>query len=253
MTHPEPQLEGKVAIVTGGSRGLGRELARALASQGASVVVASRKEGPCVALATELEERTGRPALGVACHVGHWQDCDRLVDVVYDRFGRVDVLVNNAGMSPQYESLEEVTEELFDKVVSVNLKGAFRLAAAVGSRMQRDGGGSILNISSIAAVRPSPGELPYAAAKAGLNTLTVGLAKAFAPEVRVNAIMPGMFATDVAKAWDPQMVAEAEQQDIPLHRVGRPDEIVGAALYLVGDAATYTTGAVLTVDGGLAL
>jgi NAD(P)-dependent dehydrogenase (short-subunit alcohol dehydrogenase family) len=253
MTPANGELEGRVAVVTGGSRGLGREMCRAFAAQSATVVVASRKAEACEALAAELTEHTGRAAFGVGCHVGRWEDCDRLVEVVYERFGRIDILVNNAGMSPRYPSLEGVTEELFDKVIGVNLKGAFRLSATIGDRMRRDGGGAILNISSIAAVRPTPEELPYAAAKAGLNALTTGMAREFAPEVRVNAIMPGMFATDVASAWDPHKIAEAERQAIPLQRLGQPEEIVGAALHLVSDRAGYTTGTVMTVDGGLAL
>jgi NAD(P)-dependent dehydrogenase (short-subunit alcohol dehydrogenase family) len=246
-------LESKVIVVTGGSRGLGRQMVEAFADAGASVVVSSRKLDACASLAEETERRTGRAMHAVACHVGRWEDCDQLVNASYERFGRVDALVNNAGMSPLYPSLDAVSEELFDKVVGVNLKGPFRLAAAFGTRMVADGGGAIVNISSIAAVRPSPAELPYAAAKAGLNALTLGLAKAFAPTVRVNAIMPGMFGTDIADAWDPDEVAQRERDEIPLQRIGRPEEIVGSALHLISDASSYTTGAVLTVDGGITL
>src|SRR2546421_10022445 len=152
-------LTGKVAVVTGGSRGLGREISLAYARHGATVVVASRKEEACVALAAEITRETGREALGVGCHVGHWEQCDALADTVRDRYGRVDVLVNNAGMSPVYPSLAEVTEELFDKVLAVNLRGAFRLSALIGARMAEGGGGSIINVSSIAAIAPSPIEL----------------------------------------------------------------------------------------------
>ena len=126
-------------------------------------------------------------------HVGRWDQLDGLVDAAYGRFGKVDVLVNNAGMSPLYESLTGVNEKLFDAVVNLNLKGPFRLAALVGERMVGTGGGSIINVSSIAAMRPRPEMLPYAAAKAGLNALTEGLALAFGPSVRVNAIQPGAF------------------------------------------------------------
>ncbi len=226
-------------------------MVRAFAAHGADVVVASRKADACEALATEVRERGGRRALGVACHVGRWDECDALVERAYAEFGRVDVLVNNAGMSPLYPSLDEVSEELFDKVIAVNLKGAFRLAAAVGTRMAAGEGGSIVNVSSIAAVQPSPIEIPYAAAKAGLNNLTLGLARAFAPKVRVNCLMPGPFRTDISKAWPPGTI-EAMERTIPLARVGEADEVVGAALYLASDASSYTTGAVIKIDGGAA-
>jgi NAD(P)-dependent dehydrogenase (short-subunit alcohol dehydrogenase family) len=184
-------LAGRVVVVTGGSRGLGRSMVLAYARHGASVVIASRNQASCDELASQVTSEYGTVAVGVPCHVGHWDECGRLIDAVYDGFGRIDVLVNNAGMSPLYPSLPEVTEELYDKVMAVNLKGPFRLGSLAGARMQESGGGCILNISSIAAVRPTAREVPYAAAKAGLNTLTKGLAVAYGPAVRVNAIMAG--------------------------------------------------------------
>ena len=241
-------LTGRVAVVTGGSRGLGRAMCLAFAERGATVVVASRKEDACVALAGEL----GGDSFGIGCHVGRWEDCDRLVDTAYERLGRVDVLVNNAGMSPLYESLPAVTEDLFDKVIAVNLRGPFRLASLVGPRMAAAGGGSIINVSSIAAVQPTPNELPYATAKAGLNALTVGLSRAFGPSVRVNGIMPGPFLTDISHAWDLDGFKAMAKRTIPLGRGGEPEEIVGAALYLASDASSYTTGAVIKIDGGSA-
>jgi len=244
-------LEGKVAVVTGGSRGLGREMVRAFARHGAEVVIASRKRDACEALAREVSDETGRGALAVACHVGRWADCDTLVERSYERFGRVDVLVNNAGMSPLYASLPEVSEALFDKVIAVNLRGPFRLSSVMGTRMAEGDGGSIINVSSIAALQPSPMEIPYATAKAGLNALTVALARALAPRVRVNCIMPGPFLTDIAKAWTPEMIRGLERA-VPLGRAGEAAEIVGAALYLASDASSFTTGAVLKIDGGAA-
>ena len=253
MADRDPfDLTGKVAVVTGGSRGLGRAMCLAFAEHGASIVVASRKIDACIALAEEITTRTGQRAVGVGCHVGRWDDCDRLVDTAYDTFGRVDVLVNNAGMSPLYDSLSDVSEDLFDKVIAVNLKGPFRIAALVGEQMAAGAGGSIINVSSIAAVQPSPIEIPYAAAKAGLNTLTLGLARCFGPSVRVNTIMPGPFLTDISKAWDLDAFAETAKRSIPLRRGGEPDEIVGAALYLASDASSFTTGAVIKIDGGAA-
>jgi NAD(P)-dependent dehydrogenase (short-subunit alcohol dehydrogenase family) len=152
-------------------------------------------------------------------------------------------------MSPLYPSLVEVSEALWDKVLAVNLKGAFRLSALVGQRMAGGAGGSIVNVSSIAAERPSPLETPYGAAKAGLNANTLAFAKAYAPKVRVNCIQAGPFSTDISKAWTPAMVAHMERT-IPLRRVGRPEEVVGAALYFASDASSFTTGAILRVDGG---
>jgi NAD(P)-dependent dehydrogenase (short-subunit alcohol dehydrogenase family) len=222
------------------------------ARHGADVVIASRKLEGCEALAREVERETGRRALAVACHVGRWTDCDTLFDTTYAHFGRADVLVNNAGMSPLYPSLPECSEDLFDKVLAVNLRGPFRLCTLFGTRMAADAGGSIINVSSIAAVVPSPIELPYAAAKAGLNNLTLGMARAFAPRVRVNCIMPGPFMTDISKAWDLEAFAKTAERSIPLRRGGEPEEIVGAALYFASDASRYTTGAILKIDGGAA-
>ena len=245
-------LSGRVAVVTGGSRGLGREMAMGLARAGADVVVASRKQEVCQAVAAQIAAETGRRALGLGYHAGRWSDSDRLADAVYAAFGRCDVLVNNAGMSPLYPSLVDVGEELFDQVMGVNLKGPFRLSALIGTRMAEAGRKAIINVSSIAAVQPKPGELAYAAAKAGLNTMTVGLARAFAPHVRCNVIMPGAFLTDISKAWDAEDFARTAATEIPLRRGGDPTEVVGAALYLASDAAGYTTGAVLKLDGGWA-
>jgi NAD(P)-dependent dehydrogenase (short-subunit alcohol dehydrogenase family) len=244
-------LTGKVAVVTGGSRGLGREMCLAFAAAGASVAVASRKLDACVALAEEITAATGNKAAGFGCNVARWEDCDRLVAEVYDTFGTVDVLVNNAGSSPRYPSLAEVGEELFDKVIGLNLKGPFRLGALIGTRMAASGGGSIINVSSVGAVRVDPEALPYCAAKAGLNALTMGLARAFGPSVRVNGIMPGLFLTDISHAWDEAIYAE-EVKGIPAGRGGDPSEIVGTALYLASPASSYTTGAIIKVDGGLA-
>jgi NAD(P)-dependent dehydrogenase (short-subunit alcohol dehydrogenase family) len=250
MSRDEFDLGGKVAVVTGGSRGLGRAMVLGFARHGADVVIASRKLDSCEALAKEVEGETGRRALAVACHVGRWADCDALFERTYEAFGRADVLVNNAGMSPLYASLPECSEELFDKVLAVNLRGPFRLSSLFGTRMAEGEGGSIINVSSVAAVQPSPVEIPYGAAKAGLNNLTLGTARAFAPKVRVNCIMPGPFMTDISKAWDLDAFHKLAERTIPLGRGGEPDEIVAAALYFASDASRYTTGAILKIDGG---
>lgn len=242
-------LAGKVALVTGGSRGLGREMVQAFAAAGAEVVIASRKLESCQVLADEVERRTGRRCLPYACHVGHWNELPGLVDAAYDTFGHLDVLVNDAGISPLYPSLVDVSEDLFDKTVAVNLKGPFRLCALAGARMKHSGGGAIINVSSIASVRPTPRELPYAAAKAGLNVVTTGFAEALGPEVRVNCLIAGPFLTDIARDWDMDAFG-SHAQNFAMQRAGEPHEIVGAALYLASPAASFTTGAVLTVDGG---
>jgi NAD(P)-dependent dehydrogenase (short-subunit alcohol dehydrogenase family) len=241
-------LSGRVALVTGGTRGLGLAIAQAFSSAGADVMVASRKEEACKEVAAELRARGGRAA-GHPCHVGRWDEVERLVEAAYGEFGRVDVLVNNAGVSPLYSTLADVTEELFDKVIAVNLKGPFRLCTLVGERMVAGEGGSIINVSSTGAVRPTGDIVPYSAAKAGLNALTVGFAHALGPKVRVNAIMPGPFLTTISEAWDMEALAR-RTRTFPLRRAGIAEEIAGAALYLASDASSFTTGSVLTVDGG---
>ncbi|WP_458317823.1 SDR family NAD(P)-dependent oxidoreductase [Mycolicibacterium brisbanense] len=241
-------LTDRVVLVTGGSRGLGREIAFGAARCGADVVIASRNFQSCVATAEEITAETGRSVFPYQVHVGRWDELDGLVDAVYDRFGRLDVLVNNAGMSPLYESLSSVTETLFDAVFNLNLKGPFRLSALVGERMVAAGSGSIINVSSSGSLRPDQYMLPYAAAKAGLNALTEGLAKAYGPTVRVNTLMAGPFLTDVSKAWD---MAGEPFGHLALQRAGNPPEIVGAALFLMSDAASFTTGSILRADGGL--
>ncbi|MGE0486597.1 MAG: SDR family NAD(P)-dependent oxidoreductase [Gammaproteobacteria bacterium] len=241
-------LTGKVALVTGGSRGLGRQMALAFAERGADVAIVSRKLDKCEAVAREVEA-LGRRALPYACHLGRWDDLEPMVDAVHAHFGHVDILVNNAGMSPLYPALDEVTEELFDKVVGLNLKAPFRLMALVGKRMAAGEGGAIINISSTASMTPSPGSQPYGAAKAGLNMITRAFAHAYGPKVRVNCIMAGPFLTDISKAWDMDAFAERAER-MALKRGGEPEEIVGAALYFASAASSFATGAILAVDGG---
>ena len=242
-------LTDKVALVTGGSRGLGREIVRAFAQAGADVVITSRKMDACEELAAEVRAKTGRKAMPYACHVGYWDQIDGLIETAYKQFGKIDILVNNAGMSPIYDSLVNVSEELYNKVLDVNLKGPFRMMALVGTRMAEGAGGSIINISSGAAIRPRPDIIPYSAAKAGLNAMTVGFAHAFGPKVRVNCIMCGPFLTDISKAWDMEAFKE-RAKTIALRRGGEPNEVVGAALYFAGNGSSFCTGAILRLDGG---
>ena len=242
-------FRGKVALVTGGSRGLGREMALALAQRGANVVIASRKAEVCEAVAEEARA-LGVEALPYACHVGHWDQLGELADAAYERFGKVDILINNAGMSPLYPSLSAISEDLFDKVMSVNFKGPFRLSALIGERMAAGDGGSIINISSTASLNPSPDSEPYGAAKAGLNAITRSFAFAYGPKVRVNCIVAGPYLTDISKAWDMEAFEKRAKTSLALGRGGQPNEIVGAALYLASDTSSFTTATLIRVDGG---
>ena len=242
-------FSGQVAVVTGGSRGLGKEMALALAERGADVLVTSRKADACQEVADQIEAM-GRKSLAYGCHVGHWDELQGLVDTAYETFGKVDILINNAGMSPLYDKLTDVSEDLFDKVVGLNLKGPYRLMALVGERMAEGDGGSIINISSTASLNPSPTSEPYGAAKAGLNALTRSFAFAYGPKVRVNCIVAGPFLTDISKAWDMEAFEERAQNNIALQRGGEPDEIVGAALYLASPSSKFTTATTIRVDGG---
>ena len=252
MSAPQSlfDLSGKTALVTGGSRGLGREIVLAFAEAGADVAIVSRNLASCVELADLVTNTTGRRALPLGCHIGHWEALDGLVESVYAEFGRLDILVNNAGMAPVYDALTDVTEALLDKTFDVNFKGPFRLSALIGTRMVTDGGGSIINISSSGSLRPKPHIIPYAAAKAAQNAMTIGFAHALGPTVRVNTLMPGPFRTDIAKSWDMDKI-NARQASWALKRIGEPHEIVTAALYFASDASSFTTGATLNVDGGM--
>lgn len=236
---------GKVVLVTGGSRGLGRQMVQTFAERGADLVIASRKQDACEAAAAEVRSLGGR-ALAVAAHCGRWDEIDRLVATAYDAFERIDILINNAGMGPATPS-HAVSEALYDSVLNLNLKGPFRLAAQIGKRMVDGEGGAIINISSVASLVPMPGVVPYAAAKAGLNAMTVSLAAEYAPRVRVNAICAGPFLTDISLAWTPEMRESAPNA---LGRNGDPREIVTSALYLASPASGFTTGALIRVDGG---
>lgn len=247
MTRADPfDFTGRTVLVTGGSRGLGRAMVLGFAERGADVVIASRKLEACETVAAEVRA-LGRRALPVAAHVGRWDDLEALTEAAYGGFGRIDVLVNNAGLSPLAPSLLEVSQALFDKVVDVNFKGPFRLATLIGARMAEGDGGSIINISSVGSLLPSPYYGPYAGAKAALNAVSVALAREYAPKVRVNVICPGGFLTDVAEDWAED--AEA-MKGVMLGRFGRPDEIVSTALYLASPASSFTTGALIRVDGG---
>jgi NAD(P)-dependent dehydrogenase (short-subunit alcohol dehydrogenase family) len=242
-------LQGKVALVTGATRGLGLAIAEALAAEGASVVVSSRKADACEAVAADIAAQYGIETMALPLHVGQWDAIEPAVGAVVERFGQLDVVVNNAGIAPLAPSLLEVTESLFDKTTDVNLKGPFRLMAVAGAHMAGRGTGSIINISSIGAVRPSPPEAMYAAAKNGLNALTQAFAQEYAPHVRVNCVMPGAFETDMAANWDDEFL-QLVTRNLPAGRLGRPSEVASMVVHLASDRAGYTTGALIPVDGG---
>jgi len=243
-------LSGKVALITGGSRGLGHAMALAFAESGADIAIASRKLDACEKTAEEIEA-LGRKASAHKCHVADWDSLEGVVEEVWERHGKIDILINNAGMSPIAPSSLATTEELFDKVIGVNLKGPFRLTALVGSKMCEGDGGAIINISSTASIHPTPQTAPYGAAKAGLNIITETFAHELGPKVRVNCIMAGPYHTDVSKAWSRTEAFEKRaKENFALGRAGNPEEIVGAAIYLASDASSFTTGAILRVDGG---
>jgi NAD(P)-dependent dehydrogenase (short-subunit alcohol dehydrogenase family) len=241
-------LSRRVALVTGGSRGLGYQMVRTFAEHGADVIVASRKLDNCEKVAEEVRAM-GRRALAVSVHAARWDSLDSLVETAYEWAGHVDILVNNAGMGPAVPS-HEVTEQLFDTVVGLNFKGPFRLASQIAKRMYDGDGGSIINVSSSGSLMPMPGVVPYGSAKAALNAMTRSLAAEYGPKVRVNTISPGPFLTDISKAW-----TDDARQSSPnaAGRPGSPEEIAGAALFLASPAASFVTDALLRVDGGLSV
>jgi len=221
------------------------------AKAGADVVIASRKLEGCQKVAGEVEAM-GRRALPVSCHVGDWEQIEVLVEKVYDTFGKLDILVNNAGIAPVAPSLAHVTSEYFDKIMAVNLKGPLRLSALAAQRMADQGGGVIINISTVASLKPTPLTAVYGASKAGLNVMTSAMAQEFAPMgIRVNSIVPGTFMTDsLSVLVSDESVREHIQGTLAMKRIGDPDEVVGTAIYLAADASSYMTGQLIVVDGG---
>lgn len=236
---------GKVALVTGGSRGLGYQMVRAFAERGADVIIASRKLENCEAVAKEMRG-LGRKALAVSAHVGKWPECDRLIEEAYAAFGRVDILVNNAGMSPRMPS-HEVSEALFDSVVNLNFKGPFRLATQVAKRMADGDGGCIINVTSSGSLMPLPETVPYGSSKAALNAMSRSLAWEYAPKVRINTLSPGAFRTDIVEAWPDKGKGPIA---IPRGHAAEPEEIVTAALFLASPASVNVTASLVRCDGG---
>jgi len=236
---------GKVALVTGGSRGLGYQMVKAFAQRGADVIIASRKLENCETVAEEMRA-LGRKALAVSAHVGKWPECDRLIEEAYAAFGRVDILVNNAGMSPRMPS-HEVSEALFDSVVNLNFKGPFRLATQIAKRMADGDGGCIINVTSSGSLMPLPETVPYGSSKAALNAMSRSLAWEYAPKVRINTLSPGAFRTDIVDAWPDKGKGPIA---IPRGHAAEPEEIVTAALFLASPASVNVTASLVRCDGG---
>jgi NAD(P)-dependent dehydrogenase (short-subunit alcohol dehydrogenase family) len=245
-------LADRIAIVTGGSRGIGREIALAFADAGAKVVVASRKQEGVDAVAAEIAERNGT-ALAVAAHVGNESAVAALVQRTVDAFGGVDILVNNAGTNPHFGPLVTATTAQWDKIMEVNLRGAFLLCQRVVPLMQERGGGKIINVASVAGVKPQQAMGIYSVSKAGLVMLTQVLAQELGgSNIQVNAIAPGIIKTRFSSVlWGTPSIVAAIAEQTPLGRLGEAQDVVGAALFLASSLASYVTGTVLLIDGGM--
>ena len=244
-------LQGKVAIITGGSRGIGKAIAEGFAEMGASVVLASRKVEALEEVRKGIEERGGE-AYVIPTHMGDMEGIERLVQGTLEKYGTIDILVNNAATNPVFCSTAEIEEAAWDKIIDVNAKGVFFLTQKVGKVMVEKGSGSVINISSEAGFCPTPFLGVYSVSKAAVNMLT----KVFAQEwgsrgVRVNAIAPGLVRTHFSQAlWGNEAILNAALASIPLGRIAEPEEMVGLAIYLASDASSYVTGQVFLVDGG---
>lgn len=244
-------LTGKVAVITGSSRGIGKAIAETYAKAGACVVISSRKADACEEVAAALRAQ-GYKAFAHACHIGRKDDLQGLVDATEAHFGPIDLLVCNAAVNPVYGTMSELTDAAFDKIMDANVKGTFWLCNMVIPQMAQRGGGSVILLSSIAGLRGTTTIGCYGMSKAAEAALARNLALEWGPSnVRVNAIAPGLIATDFAKALieDPERLARVESRT-PLRRIGRPEEIAGVALFLASDLSSYVTGQVLVADGG---
>ncbi len=244
-------LRDRVALVTGASRGIGRSIAQLLAGQGATVVISSRRLPGCEEVVREIREAGGE-AIALACHIGEPEQIVAAFAEIDARYGRIDILVNNAATNPYYGPAVDMELPALQKTLDVNLRGYFVASVEAGRRMIGCGKGSVVNIASVNAVRPMQGQVLYSMTKAAIVNMTQGLAREWGPAgVRVNAVVPGIVETRFAAALheDARLRATFESL-LPLGRIGQPDEIAGAVLYLVSDAAGYTTGSCITVDGG---
>ena len=244
-------LSGKVALVTGSSRGIGRAIAERLAEHGAKVVVSSRKLDACEGVAASIREAGGK-AEAYACHIGEMAQIDKLFADLEAKHGRLDILVNNAATNPHFGHITETDVGAFQKTVDVNIRGYFFMSSAGAKLMAKNGGGSIVNVASVNGVTPGAQQGIYSITKAAVISMTKAFARECAPQkVRVNALLPGATDTKFASAlFHNPVILEQALTRIPMHRVAEPSEMAGAVLYLASDAASYTTGAALNVDGG---
>lgn len=245
-------LEGKVAIITGASKGIGEAIARVFAQYGAKVVISSRKQADLDALAEEIHKEYGTEVLPIAAHAGEITQLKELLAKTIEIFGKVDILVNNAATNPAYGPSLDCSGDAFDKIMQVNVKSPFEFAKLVHPFMKQNGGGSIVNISSIAGSSPDPGLGMYSVSKAALNMLTKVLAKEWGEDgIRVNAVSPGLIKTKFSQAlWENPKMLEHFTKRLPIARMGSVDEIAALVLYLASDASAYTTGVNFQVDGG---
>ena len=249
MNPQKFSLAGKVAIVTGASRGIGRAIAMDLAAAGARVVVSSRKQEGVDAVAAEIRAAGGQ-ALALACHVGKADQRKALVERTLAELGRIDVLVNNAATNLAFAPALQVEESVFDKIMEINAKGPFELAKAAYEALQQSRG-SVINIASVEGVRPARMMAAYAASKAALISLTKSLAQEWGPEIRVNVILPGLTKTQFAEPlWSNDEIAREVTGRTPLQRIAEPEEISGLAVFLASAAGSYCTGTAFNVDGG---
>lgn len=245
-------IKNKVAVITGASKGIGEAIARIFAEYGAKVVISSRKQADLDQLAAEISTETGAEVVGIAAHAGELEQLKNLIDKTVERFGGVDILVNNAATNPVYGPSLDCPESAFDKIMQVNVKAPFELSKYVHPIMKQRGGGSIINISSIAGHTPDPGLGIYSVSKASLNMLTKVLAKEWGQDgIRVNAICPGLIKTKFSQAlWEDEKTLNHFTKRLPIARMGEVEEISPIALYLASDASSYTTGQMFAVDGG---
>ena len=249
--QPLFQLDNKVAIVTGASKGIGEAMARGLAEFGAKVVISSRKRESVDAVA-ESFQNDGLEAIAIAANMGNVEEAQTLIDQTVDAYGGIDIIINNAAANPVFGPIQNTEERAFDKILDVNLKGPFELCKKAYPILKQRGGGSIINISSIGGLTPERGIGIYSVSKAGLINLTKAMAQDWgADNIRVNAICPGLIKTKFSEAlWGNEPILDRFLQQIPLNRVGTSDDVAGLAVYLASDAAAYCTGGVYLIDGG---
>lgn len=246
-------MTGKVAVVNGASRGIGEAIAKGLAACGAQLVLTSRRKESVQKVADEIIADGGK-AVAMACHAGHLDEIETLFDFVQEKFGRLDILINNAATNPYYGPATGLSSEAFDKTVEVNLKGPYFMTSKAVPLMAASGGGSVVNVASIAALMPAPGQAVYAMTKAGLVSVTKAFAKECGKQgIRVNAILPGVVETRFASALVEDPGIQKWLSRIPAGRAGQPEDMVAGVLYLASDQAAYTTGTTLIMDGGATL